>query len=218
MWFDRVVPWRHYRDSKPRLPKKVFLEQFAELISLSSICSWTGEALAMESPCPWASIWHRWTQKDRNRSRVWPESSVCPAALPTLQGPPGASTDVSSSTPAVYASPRTRVLPLFQRCVLLLAWPQACNECLGVNSWVGTTQPLCQKDTQVLKLFGVSWSPWCCCPPFGGSAGSADSSVPPSATQGYRWLAIYDVPTGKVLLPVQGFDKIFVSTVQMLHK
>lgn len=182
MRFDGAVPWQHYHDSKPRLPKKVFLEQFAELISLISICLWTHEALAMESPCPQASIWHRWTQKDRNRSRVWPESSVCPAALPMLAGPTSPSTDISSSTPAVYASPCTQVLLLFRRCVPLLAWPHACNECLGVHSWVGSTQPLCQKDAQVLQLFGVSWSSWCCCPPFGGSAASDDSSVPPSAT------------------------------------
>lgn len=58
------------------------------------------------------------------------------------------------------------------------------DECLRVHLWAGSTQPLCQKDTQVLQLFGVSWSPWCCCNPFAGSASSANSSVPPSATQG----------------------------------
>lgn len=47
MWFDRAVPWRHYRDSKPRLPKKVFLEQFAWSASPVYACEHV-------KPLPWS--------------------------------------------------------------------------------------------------------------------------------------------------------------------
>lgn len=143
----------------------------------------------MWGPCQGATVPSGLRLASLNSEGWWQEQGLAweqglHTALPTHQGPTSAGTDVSSSTPAVCASPHTQVLPVFRRHIPTLAWPHACDECLRVHLWAGSTQPLCQKDTQVLQLFGVSWSLWCCCNPSAGSASSANSSVPPSATQG----------------------------------